>query len=138
MKTITQYQCEVCKVCYLVKELAEACERHAPKPLGLKIGQEVKLKNRNTGYTLAVLKGLHLISRHSLYANTTPEIMDKWRHMYGDDYLNNIEFHDWSLELDRMVSLDHHWEHARDDVEALYLLTEDEAKNMKRNDNYDV
>jgi len=136
MKTIIHYECEVCHQQYSHPEIARACEESLlpPKPSCI-IGEEVKLKNRNTGHTLAVVKDLHLVPEYWLYdvaQKTSIEEKDK-------EWFKSLKqrfWHGWELELDREVCLDHHWEDQSNRVKAFYILTNrDDPRYLVRDDN---
>ncbi len=122
MRTITNYQCEVCGSMYDRQEFAFACEEHEPAcPSHVRVGAEVRLENRNEGYTLAVVKGLAL--RQTLSAQMCPALCETW--------------HEWWMELDRRVRLDHKWEEEQSWVPVVpYALTPEASALMERKDNH--
>ncbi|SRR5579871_945008 len=113
MKQVTLYVCEICGTEWRDKDLAARCEaRGTPaKKVPWEIGGEVKLKNRNKGYTLAVVKGARVANFSDLA-------------------------HEWMLELDRQVYLDHAWDDQTDQVFELYVLSPERAAGMERMDNH--
>ena len=113
MKQVTLYICEICGTEWRDQDRAAQCEaRGTPtKKAPWEIGGEVKLKNRNKGYTLAVVKG----ARIAIFAGLT---------------------HEWVLELDRQVYLDHAWDDQSDEVFDFYVLSPERAASMERMDNH--
>ena len=113
MRQVTVYICEICGTEWRDQDLASKCEARGtpPKNAPWEIGGEVKLKNRNKGYTLAVVKG----ARVSSFSGIS---------------------HMWMLELDRHVYLDHAWEDQSDEVFDLYVLSPERAAGMERMDNH--
>lgn len=113
MKQIMLYVCEICGTEFREQDRAAKCEASGTptKKLPWEIGSEVKLKNRNKGYTLAVVKGARVVN----YSYFT---------------------HEWMLELDREVYLDHKWEEPSSQVFEFYVLPEEKAVGMERMDNH--
>lgn len=132
MKTITSYICDICNATYDSPELAQTCEQSASPPKRCEIGQEIKLKNRNIGHTVAIVKGMRLVQNYY----TTPP----WKGRVGEFIahvakLKDYFWHEWEIELDRDVMLDHHWETALNFIPDFYLLNEDDPKAKIRDDN---
>lgn len=130
MKTIITYVCEICNSSYSTVEFAQACEQSTPPPKFYEIGQEIKLKNRSAGYTLAIIKALHLVQSyfaHSQNYFTQSDVTKK--------ELSNIHRHEWQLELDREVYLDYCWERSTNLIPSYYILKGDHPQAKIRDDN---
>ena len=126
--TVTHYACEVCGTEHATARAAAACEAHRPPlPAHIVVGGEVRLRNRNHGYTLAVVLGVRL--ERGFLAREAEHLID--------DGCNpaHIAFHRWMLELDRPVHLDHAWGWT-DEVEDFYALAPEHAAHLERNDNF--
>lgn len=120
MKTIITYVCEICDGIYNTPELAQACEQSSPPPKRCQVGQEIKLSNRNTGHTLAVVAGMRLVQSYPA-RNLRASKPSEW--------------HQWEIELDREVCLDHHWEEGSNLIPDHYIIDEIDPKAKIRDDN---
>jgi hypothetical protein len=140
MKEKTLFQCEICDTQYQLRELALSCEASGVPPKRVNVSDVVKLKNRNVGYTLAIVKALRVVQGPATYIpdlpSMTQEQYQKIPHWWDDKTINPTpQRHEWELILDRKVCLDHKWETSSDTLSEHYVLTEEQAKDMKREDN---
>lgn len=132
VKVNTRYECEVCKHEWKFQKLAELCEKYQCLPLNTKIGDEVKLRNRNNGYTVAVVKDICIIPNHFILEPKDEGHLASLLSFFE----KKIEFHRRVLRLDREVTLDHKWEDSTSSIDPYsYVLSDDEAKDMERDDN---
>lgn len=130
MKTITKYQCEVCHKIWSSQIIATLCEAYQIPPTTVKIGDEVKLRNRGgRTYTVAIIKDISIVS--SSWINDSEEIRDK----RDIEHYSKFPFHRYEFHLDRDVMLDRKWEEPLSYVYDYYLVGEDEAMKMTRDDN---
>jgi hypothetical protein len=140
MKEKTLYQCEICETWYQVKALALSCEASNLPLTQLQVGQEVKLKNRNTGYTLAIITKLVIGPGYSNLSNIDLETyQEHLSHPKGKEWQQKVEHskyrHEWLIVLDREVMLDHKWEDYKNTVGEHNILSEEKAQGVLRDDN---
>lgn len=131
MKEYSRFQCEVCGKEWSFRQLVQLCEQYQLKPTTIKVGDEVKLQNRNVGYTLAVVKDISIVPSGYPFDPQSENLLQKQM-----AYFQTAQYHRRILWLDRPVFLDHKWE---DHLQAIdpdvYVLTEEEAAGMQRDDN---
>lgn len=134
MKTRTVYICEVCQFEYATQEATRICETSDNHPPPVKIGDEVKLKNRNgLTYTVTTISQLYLGNKGGLSGLSCEDI--EGTILAGVS--GAMPLHTWIARVDPPVYLDHKWDRpAADIVLETYLLQEAEVKRMARHDNW--
>lgn len=122
MKIVSQYQCGKCSTSYKHEDYARLCEGRGAEPQPVEVGAEVRLKNRNHGHTVAVVKALKLRPSDALaFVEAEPKPA-----LESPEWIEYVEttLHEWVLVLDREVMLDHKWDEPLSEVPAFYLLTD--------------
>lgn len=125
----SRWICDLCSTMYTSREAAQRCEDTGDPPIQVKVGDEIKLKNRGgKTYTLAKITKLWVSNRYSDMGFYDIDIMDqKWKDL--------LPIHCWRAELDRPVYLDHKWQGFEQKVSLdTYLVTNDQG--MTHNDNH--
>lgn len=131
MKEHSRFQCEVCGKEWSFRQLAQLCEQYQLEPTSIKAGDEVKLQNRNVGYTVAVVKDISIVSSGYPFDPQSEDLLQKQM-----PYFQTAQYHRRILWLDRPVFLAHKWEgHLQAIDPDVYVLTEEEASGMQRDDN---
>lgn len=128
MKKIERFECEKCHTQWKSARLANICENSPMPPCRAKVGDEVRLRNRNCGFTLAVVKEIYIVSCYlAPFENLSEEELEAKGILQG---LGRSQFHEWKLSLDRDVDLDHKWESATSLVGDFYVLSDDEVNGI--------
>lgn len=123
VKHIHEYVCEICSVVYDKEESAKACEDWGlPAPIPVKIGDEVKLKNRSMGtYTVTTVKGFKFGNRFDGFS-ICPTMLKE-------------NPHEWLALVSPAVYLDHKWEGDLSVISLeLYMLKETHGYVRSDND----
>ena len=120
-----QYKCPICGYLFDDRKAAEFCAKAPYEPLA-KPGDEVKLKNRNHGYTVATVISIKPASRLRLLSmGPSPiliaeDIPEEWAH-------------DTIATLADSVHLDHKWEDYHDKISLnTYLVSPEDHDYQKR------
>ena len=135
MKQIHRWACEKCGVEYDIEEVAKACEAVPVSPCPVRVGDEIKLRNRrHETYTVATVAGLRVCSSfEALGMRLTSWPKHDGTYGWLADYFKDS--HQWIASLKESVYLDHNWEDRTNEIALfVYWVNDEEAATMHRCD----